>query len=36
MELVLVMAAVAALAAAAFVAGADSRPRIDDEPRRAI
>jgi len=36
MELVLVMAILVALAAAALVAGADSRPRIDDEPRRAI
>jgi hypothetical protein len=36
MELVLVMAGMAILAAAALVAGADSRPRIDDEPRRAI
>jgi hypothetical protein len=36
MELVLVMAGLVALAAAAMVAGADSRPRIDDEPRRAI
>ena len=36
MELVLVMAILAALAGASLVAGADSRPRIDDEPRRAI
>jgi hypothetical protein len=36
MELVLVMAGMVALAAAALLAGADSRPRIDDEPRRAI
>jgi hypothetical protein len=36
MELVLVMAILVVLAAAALVAGADSRPRIDDEPRRAI
>lgn len=36
MELMLVMVGMAALAVAALVAGADSRPRIDDEPRRAI
>lgn len=36
MELVLAMAVMAVLAMAAFVAGADSRPRIDDEPRRSI
>lgn len=36
MELVMVVAAMVMLAAAAFVGGADSRPRIDDEPRRAI
>ena len=36
MELVLVLAVLVVLAAAALVAGADSRPRIDDEPRRAI
>ena len=36
MELVLVMAILGALAAASLVAGADSRPRIDDEPRRSI
>lgn len=36
MELVLVMAGIVTLAVTALVAGADSRPRIDDEPRRAI
>mgnify|MGYP006201368843 CR=1 FL=1 len=36
MELVLVLAGMALLAVAALAAGADSRPRIDDEPRRAI
>ena len=36
MELVLVLAVMAVLSAAAVVAGADSRPHIDDEPRRAI
>jgi hypothetical protein len=36
MELVLVMAGMIVLAVTALVAGADSRPRIDDEPRRAI
>ena len=36
MELLLVAAGVVALALAALVAGADSRPRLDDEPRRAI
>ena len=36
MELVLVMAGMALLATTALVAGADSRPRIDDEPRRSI
>lgn len=36
MELVVVMVGMAVLAAAALMAGADSRPRIDDEPRRAI
>lgn len=39
MELVLVMVGMVGmvvLAVAALVAGADSRPRIDDEPRRAI
>ncbi len=36
MELVLVVAGMVMLAAAALVAGADSRPRIDDEPRRSI
>jgi type II secretory pathway pseudopilin PulG len=35
-ELVVVMAVMAVLAVAAMTAGADSRPRIDDEPRRAI
>ena len=36
MELVLVMAVRVLLAVAALAAGADSRPRIDDEPRRSI
>lgn len=36
MELVLVMAVMVLLAVAALAAGADSRPRIDDEPRRSI
>jgi len=36
MELVLLMAILAAFAAAALMGGADSRPRLDDEPRRAI
>jgi hypothetical protein len=36
MELVLAMAGMVLLAVAAAVAGADSRPRVDDEPRRAI
>jgi hypothetical protein len=36
MELVLVVAGLVVLAVAALVAGADSRPHIDDEPRRAI
>ena len=36
MELVLVMLGMAALAIAAFFGGSDSRPGLDDEPRRAI
>ncbi len=36
MELVLMLAGIVMLAVAALVAGADSRPRIDEEPRRAI
>lgn len=36
MELLLVVAGMVVLAVAALVAGADSRPRIGDEPRRAI
>jgi hypothetical protein len=36
MELVVVMAGLVALAVAALAAGADSRPGLDDEPRRAI
>ncbi len=36
MELVLVMAGLVVLAAAALAGGTDSRPSIDDEPRRAI
>lgn len=36
MELVLMMAGIVMLAVAALVAGADSRPRIDEEPRRSI
>lgn len=36
MELVVVIALLVALAVAALAAGADSRPRIDDEPRRSI
>lgn len=36
MELVLVMAGLVALAVAALAAGADSRPTVNDEPRRAI
>jgi hypothetical protein len=36
MELVLMMAGIVTLALAALVAGTDSRPRIDEEPRRSI
>jgi hypothetical protein len=36
MELLLIVAIWAALALAAGIAGHDSRPAIDDEPRRAI
>jgi hypothetical protein len=36
MELVLIMAAIVMLALAALVAGADSRPHNDEEPRRSI
>ena len=36
MELLMVILVLAAFALAARVGGADSRPRLDDEPRRAI
>jgi hypothetical protein len=36
MALLIVIAALILLAVAAVIAGADSRPRLDDEPRRAI
>lgn len=36
MELLMVILVLAVFALAATVGGADSRPRLDDEPRRAI
>jgi len=36
MELAIVVIAIVALDVAAILGGADSRPRIDDGPRRAI
>jgi hypothetical protein len=36
MELLLIVAVLSAFAFAAGIAGHDSRPSIDDEPRRAI
>jgi hypothetical protein len=36
MELLIVLTALGLLAMTSFVAGADSRPRLDDEPHRAI
>jgi hypothetical protein len=35
-ELLIVVFALSLLALTSFVAGADSRPRLDDEPRRSI
>ena len=36
MELLIILIALFILAATSAVAGADSRPRLDDEPRRSI
>lgn len=36
MEIMLVLAGLILVELAAVIGGADSRPRIDDEPRRAI
>lgn len=36
MELLIVFLALSGLAWTSFVAGADSRPRLDDQPHRAI
>lgn len=36
MELLIVLLAMSLLALTSVVAGADSRPRLDDEPHRAI
>jgi hypothetical protein len=36
MELVIAIIIISALEVSAILGGADSRPRIDDEPRRAI
>ena len=36
MELLITLIGLALFSAASAIAGADSRPRIDDEPRRAI
>ena len=36
MELLIVVLALSVLAIASVLAGADSRPRLDDEPHRAI